>query len=288
MALLLALCGNKHDLSVKEVPLNASAQQDVGDLFELQEAAFREGDEVPFDQDWLNEGHEIVTAPIPAGVDTFTKIDNSSGTAISPIDTKNLDEIRGLALKLDQPADPRVLVQLFAPSQSLSRPALLSLLYEGGTYTRLESPGFRLDDKLVCIVEHGLIKFRSLHNLGRIIDTSAIFSAATDDEVTAFAASYSSIFDIADVIGFVDNSSRNARKYMASLAKTGALQNHTAQTLKAASAGTKLNITLQNDRIVMPQKSGEVTELMRFLNDGRYVGPISGNPFITNSRRAAP
>lgn len=288
MALLLALCGDKHDLSVKEVPLNSSAEQDVQRVFEQQEVAFREGDEVPFDQDWLNEGHEIVTAVIPAGVDVFTKIDDSSGTAINPIDTGNLDEIRGLALKPDQHADPRILVQLFAMSQSLTRPAWMSLLYEGGTYTRLDSPGFRLDDKLVCIVEHGLIKFRSLHNLGRVIDTSAIFSAATDTEVTAFATAYSNIFDIADVNGFVDSSSRNARKYMASLAKTGVLENHTAQTLRAASAGTNLDITVHNDRIVMPERSGEVTELMRFLNDGRYVGPISGHPFITNSRRPAP
>ena len=288
MALLQALCGDKHDLTVKEVPLNASAQEDVGDAFAQQEAAFRAGDEVPFDQDWLNEGHEIVTAPIPSTVDVFARIDAGSATAIDPIDTGNLDEIRGLAMRLGQDAEARVLVQLFAASQSLTRPALLSLLYEGGTYTRLQSPGFRLDDKLVCIAEHGLIKFRSLHNLGRVIDTSAIFSAATDSEVTAFATTYSSIFDIADVIGFVDNSSRNARKYMASLAKTGVLQNHTAQTLQAASAGTNLNISINNNRIVMPTRSGEVTELMRFLNDGRYVGPISGNPFITNSRRPAP
>ena len=287
MALLLALCGERHDLSVKEVPLNASAQRDVTDAFAQQEAAFRDGEEVPFDQNWLNERREIVTAPIPLGVDVFTRIDASSGTAINPIDTGNLDEIRGLAIRPDQDG-PRILVQLFSASQSLTKPTLLSLLYEGGTYTRLESPGFRLDDKLVCIVEHGSIKFRSLHNLGRVIDTSAIFSAATDSEVTAFATTYSNIFDITDINGFVDSSSRNARKYMASLGKTGVLQNHTAQTLEAASSGTNLNIAISNNRIVMPHRSGEVTELMRFLNDGRYVGPISGNPFITNSRRPAP
>lgn len=116
-----------------------------------------------------------------------------------------------------------------------------------------------------------MIKFRSLHNLGRVIDTSAIFSAVTDSEVMAFATTYSNIFDISDVNGFIDGSSRNARKYMASLAKTGVLQSHTAQTLKTASAGTNLDITINNNRIVMPERSGEVTELMRFLNDGRWA-----------------
>ena len=207
---------------------------------------------------------------------------------LTPIDTKNLDEIRGLAIRPDGGTHSRILVQLFAASQSLSRPALVSLLYEGGTYTRLESSGFRLDDKLVCIVEDELIKFRSLHNLGRVIDTSVIFSTATDSEVEAFAETYSNLFQIDDLSGFLGCTSRNARKYVASLAKTEALQDHTARTLQGLSAETDLELEIQNDKIVMPRKSSEITELMRFLNDGRYVGPISRTPFITNSRRPVP
>ena len=285
MSLLLALCGEKHDLTVKEVPLSASAQEDVGDAFFKQETTFREGEERPFDENWLNEGDEIATTSIPPDVSVFGDILHSASTALEPVDTGNLDEVRGLAMKADDGERERILVQSFAASQSLSRPWLVSLLFEGGTYTRLESSAFRLDDKLVCIVEDGLIKFRSLYNLGRVINTSAIFSAATDGEVRSFAAAYSNLFEIADVNGFVNSASRNARKYMTSLARSGALRNHTAQTLQAASTGTKLAIAVQNGKIVMPNKGGAITELMRFLNDGRYVGPISGEAFITNSRR---
>ena len=287
VSLLLALCGDKRRLSIKEVPLSASAQDDVADAFLQQEAAFRQGREMPFDENWLNEGDEVATSPIPAQVSVFSDILCSTGGSLAPIDSGKLDEIRGLAFKVDDAGRERILVQLFAASQSLNRPRLVSLLFERNTYTRLESSGFRLDDKLVCIVEDGLIKFRSLHNLGRVIDTSAIFSAATDDEVSSFATDYSNLFEIGAVEGFVAGTSRNARKYMASLAKSRVLQNHTAETLRDAAAGTGLEIEVRHDKIVMPTRSGRITELMRFLNDGRYVGPVSGDAFITNSRRRA-
>ena len=287
MSLLLALCGEKHDLSVKEVPLSASAQEDVGEAFSRQEAAFRAGEEIPFDENWLNEGDEIAKTSIPSDVSVFGEILLSTDTALEQVETGNLGEIRGLAMKADDGGEERILVQLFALSQSLNRPPLVSLLFEGGTYTRLESSAFRLDDKLVCIVEDGLIKFRSLHNLGRVIDTSTIFSAATDGEVRTFAQTYSNLFEIADVNSFVEGTSRNARKYMMSLVKSGALQNHTVQTLQKASVETGLAIEVLNNRIVMPSRGRDITELMRFLNDSRYVGPISGKTFITNSRRPA-
>ena len=267
------------------MPLSAAAQTDVEEAFAKQEEAFRAGEEKAFDENWLNEGNEIATAAIPGEIGVFEEVGGSTGTSLEPVDTENLDEIHGLAMKPDDSAGERILEQVFAGSQALSRPWLVSLLFEGGTYTRLESTGFRLDDKLVCIVEGGMVKFRSLHNLGRVIDTSTIFSAATDGEVRSFASDYSNLFEIADVGMFVDGASRNARKYMASLARSDVLRNHTAASLQAASAGTKLTIELRNGRVAMPTRGGEVTELMRFLNDGRYVGPVSGDAFITNSRR---
>ena len=272
VALLLALCGNKQELSVRQVPLGAAASEAVAEAFSTQEATFRDGQERPFDENWLTEADEIATAPIPPDIRVFDTVTGLTDTEVEPVDAENLDDVRGLSIKFDDGDTERILVQVFAASQALSRPWLVSLLYEAGTYTRLESPGFRLADKLVCIVEDGMIKFRSLHNLGRVIDTSAIFSAATDGDILTFADEHSNLFDIADIDNFLDSASRNARKYMASLANSGVLQDHNAHTLQEASAGTHLTIEVQNNRIIMPESGGDITELMRFLNDGRYVG----------------
>ncbi len=281
---LLALCGAKDELAIRRVLLSEIAYQAVDGVFAGQEAAFRAGEERPFDQNWQNEDNEISTTPIPENVEVFNRITQAPDAALEPVG--DIGEIRALAMRPEMGA--RILVQVFAPVQVLSRGNLLSLiLMEAGTYTRLEAPGFQLGDKLVCIIEDGLIKFRSLHNLGRVIDTSRIFRAATDNEIVAFADTYAALFEFDDVGHFVDRSSRNARKYMASLASSGVLQDHTATSLRDASEPTGLTITVRNDRIVMPSNGGEITELMRFLNDGRYVGPVSRQAFITNSRRPA-
>lgn len=282
--LLLALCGEKHDLEIREVPLSGSVQQDVVSTFLRQEAAFRKAEEKPFDENWLNDGDEIATTTVPKEISVFEKIFNSADTELEPIDS-NLEKIRGLAMKARCHDKKRILVQVFAKNQSLSREGIVALLSEDGTYTRLKSSTFCLADKLVCIFENDLIKFRSLHNLSRVIDTSAIFSVATDNDVKSFAETHTNLFEISDVSQFVNYTSRNARKYMMSLVRSDILQSHTAQTLKDAAINTQLQIHVQNDKIVMPSKSGEITELMRFLNDGRYVGPISGQAFIANSRK---
>lgn len=286
MALLLAICGDKVAASVKEVPLNAVAQQAVGDAFRKQEAEFRDGVETPFDENWMRDNDEILTAALPTGIAVFDEILTGSQVDLERINEEDFEDVRALAMKPDA-GHERVLVQVFALGQSLTRPFWVSLLYEGGTYTRLESPGFRLDDKLVCIVEDGLIKFRSLHKLGRVIDTSVIFGAATDREVRQFSTDYSLMFDFGDVSAFVDATSRNARKYITSVARSGVLKKHTVQSLQGAATGTKLVMKVQNGKIVVPSTGGGITELMRFLNDGRYVGPVSGEAYITNSRRRA-
>ena len=259
----------------------------VNNNFLKQEENFREGIEKSFDQNWMSDEDEIAITPTPVEVEVFSDIFQSRSTSVEPINAENLDEILGLAVKADNGDRERILVQVFNKSQSLTRSWWVSLVYESGIFNRLESSGFRLDEKLVCIIEDNLIKFKSLHMLGRVIDTSTIFSVASESEVNSFANDHLHLFDIIDLDEFISSTSRNARKYIASVVRSGALNNHTVQSLKTASKGTGININLTNNKIVMPQSSREITELMRFLNDGRYVGPVSGQPYITNSRRPA-
>lgn len=284
---LLALCGERRDLSVSRVPLDGPTHEAVTEAFIAQEAAFRHGEEMPFDQNWVNEGYEISTMPIPPDEGVFDQIGQSTDASLSPVE--DIEEIRGLAMRPDDGRE-RILVQAFSARQVFGRHPALAMFLSGGAYTRLESPGLQLGTGLVCIVEDGQLKFRSLASLGRVIDTTAIFHEATDDEVRTFAGAYPNLFEFDgdDIDRFVNTaSSRTARKCIASLNASGTLLTRSARALEAASKSTKLNLQIRGDRIVMPTKSGEITELMRFLNDNRYVGPVSGEVFIANSRRRA-
>ena len=287
MPLLLALCGDKRNLSVKEVVLIQSTQNDVNSVFLEQEETFRDGGELEFDSNWINEGKEIAVTAIPDDLSVFDGIFTGiTETSIETFDPKDLDSLRGLAISTTDGGFRSVLVQAFTPSLSLNRSSWVSLVYEKGTFNRLETAGFRLNDKLAFIVEDGKLKFRSLYHLGKVIDTSAIFKTATDSEVKDFADSNASIFHIENLDEFMNATSQASRKYIASIQRSQALKNHDARSLQREARATKLDLEIHEDKIVMPTHSGAVPELLRFLNDGRYVGPISKETFITNSRRS--
>ena len=287
---LLALCDDKRRPSIKKVSLTADAHEAVAAAFARQEETFRRGEEKPYDQNWQprdEEDDEIFTVPIPSDVTVFGEIERTGDTSLPPL--RKAEEIRSLAMRLDEPE--RILVQMFTPTQVLDTRSKgsVSLLLERDTYSQVREPVLVLGHRLVCIAEGGLLKFRSLHNLGRVIDTTGIFRAATDGEVRAFTQEYSTLFEFADVDGFVSSSNRNARKYMASITVNSTLQGKTATELheKASETGLVLELTDEGDRIVMPTASREIAELMNFLNENRYSGPLTGTPYVTNSRRSA-
>lgn len=287
MSILYAICGARQTPLIKKVTMDEKTQEAVNNAFLTQEESFREGIERPFDENWMSDEDEIAATPIPVEVTVFSDISQSKSTSIEPINAENLDEILGLAVKVSNGGQERILVQVFGKGQSLTRDWWVSLVYKSGTFNRMELSGFRIGEKLVCIFESNLIKFRSLHSLSRVIDTSGIFSLASNTEVNSFVSDHSHIFDVANVEEFIATTSRNARKYMASVARSGVLEHHSAQSLKDAAIGTGLEIKILKNRIIMPQDSREITEFMRFMNDGRYVGPVSRQAYITNSRRPA-
>ena len=282
---LLALCGERRELSIKRVRLNASLHEEVTLELGSQETYFRSGQEVPFDQNWTSEDDEISTVAIPEDEGVFDQIYRSTDTSLQPME--DIGEVRGLAMQPD--GSPRILVQAFFSRQVFGKGPLAMFGSPRG-YSRLEKPGLELGTSLVCIVEDGQLKFRNLTHLSRVIDTAAIFHEATNEEVRTFADTLSNLFEFdgGDVDRFVSSaSSRAARKCIASLNASGVLRNRSAEDLRRAAEPTNLTINIRDDKIVMPTRSSEITSLMRFLNDGRYVGPVSGNVLISNSQRPA-
>lgn len=282
---LLAVCGKKTDSKIKETILSDSAEKDVASHFDEQEFLFlNETEEIDFDPSWKIDDNQIFVIPIPSNDDTFREL-QADRLEREPVIDRELGEIRGFATK-SKNVKNRLLVQTFSSRRLLIQPKILTLRYEANAFTRLRRPGFQLDSELTCIVEDDVIKFKSLHKLGGIIDTSEIFSVATDSEIHDFVGNCTHLFHDFDADEFLSNTDRNARKNISLLNQTMVLNDHTTDTIRDAAVEARHSLSFADDgKIEMPTKKSEITGLMRFLNDGQYVGPISKNTFITNSRR---
>ena len=282
---LFAACRRDDTLVAKRVKLNESTRRDIESIFAKQESEFVDGvvNEVPFDGNWTPDSDEFLTIDIPAEAKIFQTaltVNLPSIPAVNP--GKFLDEkIKALFTGVPIAGGHRILVQGFTPRQMLNRK--FALMFDGDTFNRVTTPAFTLDTSLTCIIEGGKIKFKSFHKLRSIIDLSAIYREATNEEVREFAGHAKIAVDDSDT--FVDTADQQIRKLIHSIANEGLLSFHTAKDIQDAAKETKLPIEVRNGKIVMPTERREIKELLRFLNEARYAGPISRRPYITNSRR---
>ena len=283
---LFALCGDKHDLLVKLVPMTNDIQEQVHGMFLQQEEEFRaDCTEIEFHANWKpDDRREIMTVAIPPSGAGFGQMSSTLGTSMGRPTVGDIedDNVRALGTAVSGHGGERFLLQVFEGSQILSRNR--AFLLRGGTYNRLDESAFRVGNKLTCIVEDGKVKFKSLYQLARIIDTSDIYHEATNAELDVFASN--GLFRVADVEVFKEAASSRARGHIHTVLTDRALDGCTAEGIKQAAGETGLDIEVRGDRIIMPPGTKEITDLAQFLNSGRYNSPVSDQTHIANSHRA--
>ena len=285
---LFAAC-RTHDgqLIAKRVRLGANVQQAVEAVFAEQEVAFRQGviDEVPFDGSWTPNEDEFLTIDVPTEAQIFADTVNANAMAVDDIDTAAFaaEGIKALFTGISVNGATKVLVQRFTSQQVLER--RFALLQQGNAFRRLSEPAFTLDNSLACIIESGIVKFKSQHKLRSIINMLEIYREATEQEVQTFAAHAS--LEVADSASFVNVTNQVSRKLIHAIVNNGTLDNYTPVQIQAAAQQTNLAIDVQNGRIVMPTTHADIKALLQFLNESRYSGPLSGQAFVTNSQRPA-
>ena len=119
--------------------------------------------------------------------------------------------------------------------------------------------------------------------LRSILDVGDIFREATDPEVLAFAQHPG--LAVADLEESVDSADQTTRKLINAVTASGILDDFTPAQIQAAAQLTQLEITLENGALVLPADRREVKDMLRFLDESRYSGPLTGTPYETNSRR---
>lgn len=283
---LFAACRTADTFFCKRVRLNASAQRDITTLFEEQESKFREGvvEEVAFDGTWKPDEGQIMTIEIPnEGVELVNTI-RANALNIEELDTNRFTEegIRALFVGENINGDTKILVQRFTAQQVLSK--RFSLTLDANMFRRLSESAFSLDTALTCIVEGGQIKFKSQQKLRSVIDLTEIYREATDQEVMDFADHNK--LTISDRERFISESDQVVRKLIHAIIMDGILDEYEPADIQRAAQSTGLRITVQAGRLVVPDRRVEVKALFEFLNERRFAGPLSGTPYVTNSRRA--
>ena len=254
-------------------------------MFIQQTIAFFEGidQEVPFEGRWKPDPNELLTIEVTDEASVFEQTLAQNAISVETINAANFANSGIRALFTDEIVNGqhRILVQRFTIGQSLSRKFVLFL--PGDTFRRLTDPAFNLDSSLTFVIEGGFVKFKSFQKLRSILDVADIFREATEPEVRAFAQHPS--LTVADLEEFVESADEVTRKLISAVTASGILEDFTSDQIQAAARLTKLEIAIEKNALVLPADRREVKDMLRFLDESRYSGPLTGIPYETNSRR---
>jgi hypothetical protein len=283
---LFAACRHNGSLVVRRVRLNASVQNAVMNLFEDQEIQLKEGvtTEVDFNGSWNPEAEELLTIDVPPEAEIFTETLNANATSIQDINTDNFfdENIKAIFTgSTDDNGFTRVLVQRFTSKQFLQKK--WALLQDGNAFRGLTEPAFSLDSSLTCIIEGGKIKFKSQFKLRSIIEMKDIYREATDQEVKDFTE-HESLF-VENVDSFLDVADQTTRKLISAITRSDNLNVYTVEEIRDAAKRVGVSITVNNNKIVIPDARADVKNLLRFLDDSLYEASLTGQRYITNSKR---
>ena len=253
----------------KRVELSAGLQETIEGIFEEQYQRFVVDveEENPFTREWKAGKEELLTLgvqEVPA-VNVFVETVRGNAIAVPTLGTTNPANIGVKALFMGM--GDRILVQQFTVGQVLSRRFLLGL--RAGIYQRVEEPTFSLGSSLAFVVENGLIKFRSIEILRKIMDMADVYRTATEQEVRQFATHGSLV--VADVDGFVELADSPSRKMISAVIDSGVLDTYNTAYIQRAAQTTGLVVQIQNGLIVMPNNRRDVKGLLQFLTENRYL-----------------
>lgn len=282
---LFSACKQGNQLTAKLVRLNASVQAQIEHIFDEQEQKFRDGivNEVPFDGSWKPDEDEVLVIDVPSQAQLFIDCISVNASSLPDLNTASFlaEGVKAIFTGKLVSGAPKVLVQAFSSQQALEKK--FALLQQGNSFRRITEPAFTLDTELSFIIEDGKIKFKKFSKLRTIINTFDIYKEATEQEVRDFAAHQ--FIDVADVSGFVGNTNQVLRRMIRGVSNSQVLDTVPVPQIQSAASNTNLSIQVSNGKIVLPTDKSELKEILRFLAECRYTGPLSGATYVTNSQR---
>ena len=129
----------------------------------------------------------------------------------------------------------------------------------------------------------GKLLFKSFHLAKQMVDLTQYFQAASDKQLESFAKH--KLIDCGDVGKFVDANNFWTRKKVAMILASGYLDSVPAKEMKGIAKNVEYELVMNKGKIVMPEDSKEMQELLHFLDEELYVGYFSKKKFLTNSKR---
>lgn len=288
MANLYAICRTDGGLEVKRVPLAQELQQKLEGVFVGQANAFLNdvNDEIEFGSGWKPDENEIFAMKIPADAQPVVDAINGDILALEMLDSKNIarESIKALATSVGPAGNKRIIIQLFTAQQVLSRRMIFGL--RGDTFTEIEEPLFTIDNYVHAIVENDKLKFKSYYHIKRVFEFKDIYQEATNQQIESLCTHDSIVVENLEQLK--KDADQTVRKLVHAVIETKVLDQYPVADIAKAAEIVGIIIPLKGDKINFPCDRKSAKILLRFLDDGIYLAPLTLKKYMANSKIGMP
>ncbi|MEK0361604.1 Kiwa anti-phage protein KwaB-like domain-containing protein [Pseudomonas sp. CBC3] len=274
---------------IKRIGVNQPLQTELVQIFESQRILFERGVdvEVAFNGDWKPDSNEVLTLDDIAESKMMIDAINANATSFPSLVISNFlnEPIKALFTGITTGGTTKVLLQKFSARQALSLSQLpIIKMQTGNIFVKSTDDIFTIDTKLVAIIEDNKTKFKSFHNARMVFDLADFYREATDDDLTEMAQHGS--IEIADLSNFISQADSQVRKMAHTIKNSGILDSYSVNDISTAAASfPNLPVVINNGKIKLPSHKKELKEVLHFLLEDIYKGPLSGSDYLTNSKR---
>ena len=286
---LAAIINQRIQKCLLKIPLDQALQDSLAVNWQSQYETFVEGiDEISFDPGYTPDAHERFYLPEFKLPDWLSEENSLTVPTLDSIgsDDELINSIKGIiAFARINHWQELMLFQNFKPSQVI-RPGW-SLILERDTYNSLKRPGLTLARKLSAIYQRKERKlvFDNFRNVNTFLPLSDFYKEASDKEIVEVLNH--ELFVCEDKKALVTGANQWYRKRFAMLKDSGVLDRFSAVEIQSRSSDYQVTIQLTNNgkNIAFPTDKAEAKKLLQFLNEERFLGPVTGTLFETNSKK---
>ena len=279
---------DSEDTPLLRMTLAPSVGNDARALFLKAAQDFEKGidDTIIFDPGYqLQEGECFEIKDFPIGDDLKT-------ACKQPLSAERLDkdQLAGLPIRSIVGYDfsdrnERIFFQNFDSRRVLipGKGFAVFATADSSTFKELEAPVVLLDAHLAAIWDKGTLKFKNFNNAKKIFDLTSYFTEATDEQIEEFVAHSFIACENKDKL--IKNSTAWSRKKIALILHGKVLDSMSARSVRAAAKLVDYEVPMEGNKIKLPSDKKELKELLQFLDEDLYIGPISKRKLLSSGKR---
>ncbi len=239
-----------------------------------------ETEEVEFDGRYVIRENEneisFITMDLP---EVFIDIpDNQQGLTTLDIDE---DEIQSIFWY----EEGSYFFQMFSSGNLLENKYILRFFQEQHNFTRMTDKAFIINNKIQAIYKNGRLYFKSFTSASKIFDLSEYMVEATTADIEVFGNNDNITIDVDWLKSHANAKTRRLIKMISVSGTLDTFMGLSIRDRKALARSVNVEITIENNKLKLPNNVGKVNKILEFLNEDVYKGLISSNIFRTNSKR---